>query len=210
MTGSNLPAAQPDISRAASDTEKLVVLTRLFAVYPCRAPSDFRLVRPAYMQALEAVGQWALFEAERRINQNALGHPFMATPAELRREIDRVMEPFRERERRAAEDERRYRWAEDDKPRALAAPQGDPEAVANWRVRRAAQKVQAAVKSAGAPVDRALFAHKDERMTRTAADAVDNFMSRQSRHHYRYSERGEEFGHAQPDRPANCGAKAHG
>ncbi|ASY58452.1 hypothetical protein [Sinorhizobium sp. CCBAU 05631] len=64
------------------------------------------------MQALEGVGQWALFEAERRINQNALGHAFMPTPSELRAEIDRVMEPFRERERRAAEEARRYAWEE--------------------------------------------------------------------------------------------------
>ncbi|PND26788.1 hypothetical protein CN933_13660 [Sinorhizobium sp. M4_45] len=60
------------------------------------------------MQALEGVSQWALFEAERRVNQNALGHAFMPSPAELRGEIDRVVEPFRERERRAAEEARRY------------------------------------------------------------------------------------------------------
>ncbi len=96
MTASNLPAAQPDICRTATDSEKLTVLTRLFAAYPCRTPSDFRLVRPAYMQALEGVCQWALFAAERRINQNCLGHAFMPSPSELRAEIDRVMEPFRD------------------------------------------------------------------------------------------------------------------
>ncbi|MBB4194883.1 hypothetical protein [Rhizobium aethiopicum] len=143
--------------------------------------------------ALENVSQWGLFEAERRINQGALSHGFLPSPSELRREIDRVMEPFRERERRAAEEKRRYLWAEDDKPRALPAPAGDPEAVAKWRARRAVERAEAAAKAAGAPVDRALFADKDERMTRTAADAVDDYMSRQSRHHYRSSERGEEF-----------------
>ncbi|MGR9158571.1 hypothetical protein [Rhizobium leguminosarum] len=177
------PAVRPDLSRAATDTEKLTVLTRLLAVYPCRAPSDFRLVRPAYMQALEGVGKWALFEAERRINQNALGHPFMPTPAELRREIDHVMKPFRERERRAAEEKRRYEWDEDGKPRALPAPKGNPVAVANWRARRDAEKEEAAVKAASAPFDRALFADKEERMNRTAADAVSDFISRQDRRH---------------------------
>ncbi|MHC2456221.1 hypothetical protein ACVMIX_002862 [Rhizobium leguminosarum] len=195
MTESNLPAAQPDISREATDTEKLVVLTRLLSAYPCRTPSDFRLVRPAYMQALEDVGQWALFEAERRINQNSLGHAFMPSPSELRAEIDRVMGPFRERERRAAEERRRYTW-EDDKPRALPAPKGNPNAVANWRARRNAEKAAAAVKSAGAPVDQALFADKNERMTRTAADAVSNFMARQDRRHDALrSESGTETGH---------------
>lgn len=107
-----LPTTQPNVSRLASDTDKLTVLTRLLAAYPNRAPSDFRLIKPAYLQALEGISQWALFEAERRINQNALGHAFMPSPAELRGEIDRVMEPFRERERRAAEEERRYAWEE--------------------------------------------------------------------------------------------------
>ncbi|TAT82463.1 hypothetical protein [Rhizobium ruizarguesonis] len=179
MTESNLPAAQPDISRAATDTEKLVVLTSLLAAYPCRTPSDFRLVRPAYMQALEDVSQWGLFEAERRINQNSLNHAFMPSPAELRGEIDRVMEPFRERARRAAEERRLYQWPEE--PRALPAPAGDPEAVAKWRVRRAAQKAEAAVKSAGAPVDQALFADKDQRSQRTPAEAIADFVSRQDR-----------------------------
>ncbi len=64
------------------------------------------------MQALEGVSQWALFEAERRINQNSLGHAFMPSPSELRGEIDRVMEPLLERERRAAEERRRYACAE--------------------------------------------------------------------------------------------------
>lgn len=112
MKATNLPTMPPDISRSASDTDKLVVLTRLLAAYPCRAPSDFRLMKPAYMQALEGVSQWALFEAERRINQNALGHAFMPSPAELRGVIDGVMEPFLEHQRRAAEESRRYAWPE--------------------------------------------------------------------------------------------------
>jgi hypothetical protein len=103
---------QPDIYRPASDTEKLTVLTRLLAAYPCRTPSDFRLVKPAYMQALEGVGQWALFTAERAINQNALHHPYMPSPSEMRGQIDRAMEPFRERERRAQAEARRYAWPE--------------------------------------------------------------------------------------------------
>ncbi|WP_370050545.1 hypothetical protein [Sinorhizobium fredii] len=90
----------------------MTVLTRLFAAYPCRAPSDFRLVKPAYMQAMEGVCQWALFEAEKRINQGSLAHSFMPAPSELRREINRVMEPFR----RAAAEARRYRWPEDSSP----------------------------------------------------------------------------------------------
>ncbi|WP_106795301.1 hypothetical protein [Rhizobium sp. H4] len=192
MTASNLPASRPDISRAASDTEKLVVLTRLLAAYPCRMPSDFRLVRPAYMQGLEGVGKWALFEAERRINQNALGHPFMPTPAELRREIDRAMEPFRERERRAAEEKRRYKWDEDGKPRALPAPKGDPEAIAKWRAMRNAQKAEAALKAESAPVDPALFADRDERKKRTSAEAVSDFVSRQHRRHFHSSETDQE------------------
>ncbi|RWX27246.1 hypothetical protein EHH54_33860 [Rhizobium leguminosarum] len=187
-TPKTLPAVCPDITRAATDTEKLTVLTRLLAAYPCRMPSDFRLVRPAYMQALEGVGKWALFEAELRINQNALGHPFMPTPAELRREIDRAMEPFRERERRAAEEERRYRWVEDDKPRALPAPTGDPKAIAKWRSRRNAEREEAAAKAASAPVDPALFADREERMKRKSADAVSDFISRQDRRHSRSSE----------------------
>lgn len=108
--------AQPDTSRAATDTEKLTVLTRLLAVYPCRAPSDFRLMRHSYLQAMEGVCQWGLFEAELRINQNALGHGFMPSPAELRGVIDRVMKPVLERERRAAEERRRYAWPEDKTP----------------------------------------------------------------------------------------------
>ncbi|AJD41276.1 hypothetical protein RGR602_CH01945 [Rhizobium gallicum bv. gallicum R602sp] len=86
------------------------MLTRLLATYPCRAPSDFRLVKPAYMQAMEKVSQYALFEAERRINQNALGHGFMPSPSELRGQIDHVMEPFLERERRARAEAKRYAW----------------------------------------------------------------------------------------------------
>jgi len=140
------------------------------------------------MQALEGVGKWALFEAERRINQNALGHPFMPTPAELRREIDRVMEPFRERQRRAAEEERRYRWPEDNKPRALPAPKGNPEVIARWRARRSAEKEEAAFKAASAPADPALFADREERKKRTSADAVSDFISRQDGRHSRSSE----------------------
>ncbi|WP_171049316.1 hypothetical protein [Rhizobium sp. MHM7A] len=193
-TPKTTPAVRPDISRAATDTEKLTVLTRLLAVYPCRAPSDFRLMKPAYMQALEDVGSWALMEAERRINQNSLGHPFLPTPAELRAEIDRVMEPFRERERRAAQERRLYQWPEE--PRALPAPAGDPEAVAKWRARRAVERAEAAAKSAGAPVDRALYADKDQRAQRTPADAVTDFMSRQDRRHDALrSESGTEAGH---------------
>ncbi|QFI65231.1 hypothetical protein EKH55_0357 [Sinorhizobium alkalisoli] len=63
--------------------------------------------------ALEGVSRWALFTAEKQINQGSLGHGFMPSPSELRREIDRVMQPFRERERRAAEERRRYGWPEE-------------------------------------------------------------------------------------------------
>ncbi|MBB2709762.1 hypothetical protein N2597_07540 [Rhizobium sophoriradicis] len=140
-------------------------------------------MRRAYLLALEGVGQWALFEAERRINQNSLGHPYMPSPAELRGEIDRVMAPHVAARRREAEAAHRYKWADDDKPRALPAPKGDPEAVAKWRVRRAAQKAETAVTSASAPTDRPLFADRDERMKRTAADAVSDFVSRQDRRH---------------------------
>ncbi|WP_327209665.1 hypothetical protein [Rhizobium leguminosarum] len=191
-TPKTTPAVRPDISRAATDTEKLTVLTRLLAVYPCRAPSDFRLVRPAYMQALEGVGKWALFEAERRINQNSLNHPFMASPSELRGEIDRVMKPFRDRERRAAEEKRRYRWEEDEKPRALPAPTGDPNAIGKWRAMRNAQKAEAALKAASSPVDPALFGDREERLKRTPDDAVGDFISRQHRRHSRSPEWGEE------------------
>ncbi|WP_461516262.1 hypothetical protein [Rhizobium leguminosarum] len=90
------------------------------------------------------------------------------------------MAPHLAARRREAEERRRYTW-EDDKPRALPAPKGNPEAVARWRVRRAAQQAEAAVKSAGAPVDQALFADREARKTRTAADAVADFLSRQDR-----------------------------
>ncbi|MGO8449908.1 hypothetical protein [Rhizobium gallicum] len=150
-----------------------------------------QLMLAAFEVALDGVSRWGLAQATREILQGSLAHGFMPSPPELRREVDRVMGPHLAARRREAEERRRYTW-EDDKPRALPAPKGNPEAVANWRARRNAEKA-AAVKSAGAPVDRALFANKDERMTRTAADAVDDYMSRQSRHHYRSSERGEEF-----------------
>ncbi|WP_454265073.1 hypothetical protein [Sinorhizobium fredii] len=101
----------------------MTVLTRLFAAYPCRAPSDFRLVKPAYMQAMEGVCQWALFEAEKRINQGSLAHSFMPAPSELRREINRVMEPFR----RAAAEARRYRWPEDSSPPPSRPPRQVPD-----------------------------------------------------------------------------------
>lgn len=87
-------------------------------------------MKPAYMQALEGVSQWALFEAERRINQNALGHVFMPSPAELRGVIDRVMKPVLERERRAAEEARRYTWPEEG-----ASPRPDEAARARMRER---------------------------------------------------------------------------
>ncbi|RVP07343.1 hypothetical protein CN083_15745 [Sinorhizobium meliloti] len=133
MTATNLPTKAPDISRLASDTDKLGVLTRLLAAYPSRTPKDFRLVKPAYLQALESVSQWALFEAERRINQNALGHGFMPSPSELRGEIDRVMKPILERRRRAAEEARRYAWPEDESPR--------PDEAARARMRERLRQV---------------------------------------------------------------------
>lgn len=137
MTPKTTMAPPPDMSRAATDTEKLTVLTRLFAAYPCRAPSDFRLVKTAYMQAMEGVCQWALFEAERLINQNALGHGFMPSPAEIRGVIDRVMKPVLERERRAAAERRRYAWPEDETPppdeAALARMRERYRQLCRWR-----------------------------------------------------------------------------
>lgn len=101
------------------------MLSSLLAAYPCRVPSDFGLVRRAYMQALEGVCQWALFEAERRINQGSLRHGFMPSPSELRGEINQVMEPIR----RAAEETRRYNWPEE------RSPQPDEAARARMRER---------------------------------------------------------------------------
>jgi hypothetical protein len=147
-----------------------------------------QLLLGAYEVALEGVSRWALAQATREILQGSLGHAFLPSPPELRREVDRVMAPHLAARRREAEEARRYTW-EDDKPRALPAPTGDPEAVARWRARRNAEKAaEAAVKAASAPVDPALFPDREERMKRTSADAVSDFISRQDRRHSRSSE----------------------
>ncbi|CAN7518564.1 hypothetical protein LJR235_003564 [Pararhizobium sp. LjRoot235] len=116
----NPPKIGPDVSRAASEAQKLAVLACLFAAYPSRAPNDFTLVRRAYLMSLEGTTEWGLFEAERAIYQGSLGHPYMPTPSELRREIDRLTKPHLERQRRAQMEQRRYAW-----PEELGAPHDD-------------------------------------------------------------------------------------
>ncbi|WP_245509802.1 hypothetical protein [Rhizobium leguminosarum] len=141
-----------------------------------------QLMLGAFEVALEGVSRWGLAQATREILQGSLPHGFMPSPPELRREIDRIMGPHVAARRREAEAARLYKWPEDDKPRALPAPKGDPEAVARWRARRNAEKAaEAAVKAASAPADPALFPDREERSKRTAADALSDFISRQDR-----------------------------
>ncbi|TCA38491.1 hypothetical protein E0H72_26395 [Rhizobium leguminosarum bv. viciae] len=148
---------------------------------PGRQPADLQLMLGAYQVALEGCSRWGLAQATREILQGSLTHNFMPSPPELRREIDRIMAPHVAARRREAEAARRYRWDEDDKPRALPAPTGDPNAIAKWRARRSVEKAEAAVKVESAPFDRALFADREERSKRTSADAIADFVSRQDR-----------------------------
>jgi hypothetical protein len=147
-----------------------------------------QLMLAAFEVALEGVSRWGLAQAVREILQGSLPHGFLPSPPELRREVNRVMGPHEAARRREAEAARRYKWPDDDNPRALPAPKGDPEAVANWRAMRNAEKAEAALKAASAPVDRGLFGDREERMKRTSADAVSDFISRQDRRHSRSSE----------------------
>ncbi|WP_049730648.1 hypothetical protein [Rhizobium ecuadorense] len=149
---------------------------------PGRQPGDMELMLAAYQVALEGVSRWGLAQAVREILQGSLTHGFMPSPPELRREIDRIMVPHVAARRHEAE-AARYKSDEDSKLRALPAPKGDPNAVANWRAKRNAEKAAAAVKSTSAPVDQTLFADKDQRAQRTPADAVSDFISRQDRRH---------------------------
>ncbi|TBF29308.1 hypothetical protein [Rhizobium ruizarguesonis] len=165
----------------ATHADLMDALRFLANALPGRQPVDMQLMLGAYEVALEGVSRWGLAQATREILRGSLGHGFCPSPPELRREVDRVMVPHVAARRREAEAARRYKWDEDNKPRALPAPKGNPEAIANWRARREAEKAEAtAVKAASSPVDRALFADKQERMKRTAADAVSDFISRQA------------------------------
>ncbi|TBC42724.1 hypothetical protein [Rhizobium ruizarguesonis] len=159
---------------------------------PGRQPADLQLMLGAYQVALEGCSRWGLAQATREILQGSLTHNFMPSPPELRREIDRIMSPHVAARRREAEAARRYKWPEDDKPRALPAPKGDPEAVARWRARRNGEKTEAALKAASAPVDPALFADREERKKRTSSDAIADFVSRQHRRHSRSPESDKE------------------
>ncbi|MBY5501255.1 hypothetical protein HFO82_21910 [Rhizobium leguminosarum] len=180
----------------ATHADRVDALRVLVNALPGRQPFDMQLLLGAYEVALEGCSRWGLVQAIREILQGSLPHGFLPSPPELRREVNRVMGPHEAARRREAEAERLYRWPEDDQRRALPAPKGDPEAVAKWRVRRAAQKAEAAAKSAGAPVDQALFADREERTNRTPADAVSDFMARRDRRHDAFrSESGTETGH---------------
>ncbi|MDR9813752.1 hypothetical protein [Rhizobium hidalgonense] len=178
--------------RPASHADLVNALRLLSNALPGRQPVDMQLMLAAYEVALEGVSRWGLAQATREILQGSLPHGFMPSPPELRREIDRIMGPHVAARRREAEAASRYKWPEDDKPRALPAPTGDPEAVAKWRIRRNAEKAEAALEAAGVPVDPALFADREERSKRTAADAVAEFISRQDRRHSRSSEAGKQ------------------
>ncbi|EJC77678.1 hypothetical protein Rleg10DRAFT_6390 [Rhizobium leguminosarum bv. trifolii WSM2012] len=184
-----------EVFRPATHADRVDALRVLATALPGRQPADMQIMLGAFEIALEGCSRWGLAQATREILKGSLGHGFMPSPPELRREVNRVMAPHEAARRREAEAERLYRWPEDDQRRALPAPKGDPEAVAKWRVRRAAQKAEAAAKSAGAPVDQALFADREERTNRTAADAVSDFRSRQERRHDARSESGTEAGH---------------
>ncbi|MGR9399313.1 hypothetical protein ACU8M5_06040 [Rhizobium leguminosarum] len=176
------PKLGSDVFHPASHADRVDALRVLANALPGRQPVDKQLLLAAYQVALEGVTRWGLAQATREILQGSLAHGFMPSPPELRREIDRIMAPHVAARRREAEAAHRYKWAEDDKPRALPGPMGDPEAIAKWRARRNAEKeAKAAVKAAGAPLDPALFADRQERSKRTAADAVDDFISRQLR-----------------------------
>ncbi len=172
----------------ATHADRVDALRVLANALPGRQPVDMQLMLGAYEVALEGVSRWGLAEATREILKGSLAHGFMPSPPELRREVDRVMAPHVAARRREAEAARRYRWPQETKPRALPAPKGNPEAVARWRARREAEKAEAAVKAASSPVDRALFADREERLKRTSAEAVADFISRQGGRHSRSSE----------------------
>ncbi|MGO7605034.1 hypothetical protein ACC718_18655 [Rhizobium ruizarguesonis] len=167
----------------ATHADRVDALRVLANALPGRQPVDMQLMLGAYEVALEGVSRWGLVQATREILQGSLPHGFLPSPPELRREVNRVMAPHQAARRREAEEAHRYRWAEDDKPRALPAPKGNPEAVANWRARRNAERAEAALKAATAPLDQTLFPDKDQRTERTPADAVADFISRQGRRH---------------------------
>jgi len=154
---------------------------------PGRQPVDMQLMLGAFEVALEGVSRWGLAQATREILQGSLGHGFLPSPPELRREVNRVMSPHVAARRREAEAAHRYKWDDDDKPRALPAPTGDPNAIAKWRAMRNSQKAEAALKAASSPVDPALFGDREERLKRTPDDAVGDFISRQHRRHSRSS-----------------------
>ncbi|TBZ34584.1 hypothetical protein E0H36_09060 [Rhizobium leguminosarum bv. viciae] len=177
------PNLGPDhVFHPATHADRVDALRVLVNALPGRQPVDMQLMLGAFEVALEGVSRWGLAQATREILQGSLPHGFMPSPPELRREIDRIMGPHVAARRREAEAARLYKWPEDDKPRALPAPKGDPEAVARWRARRNAEKAaEAAVKAASAPADPALFPDREERSKRTAADALSDFISRQDR-----------------------------
>lgn len=166
----------------ATHADRVDALRVLVNALPGRQPFDMQLLLGAYEVALEGCSRWGLAQATREILKGSLPHGFLPSPPELRREVDRIMSPYVAARRREAEEGHRYKWDDDDKPRALPGPKGDPEAIAKWRARRNAEKeAKAAVKAAGAHLDPALFADRQERSKRTAADAVDDFISRQLR-----------------------------
>ncbi|WP_327211705.1 hypothetical protein [Rhizobium ruizarguesonis] len=180
------------VFRPATHADRVDALRVLVNALPGRRPVDMELMLAAFELALEGCSRWALAQATREILQGSLGHGFMPSPPELRREIDRIMAPHLAARRREAEAERLYRWPEDDKPCALPAPVGDPGAVARWRAKRDSEKADAAVKAASPPVDPALFGDREARKKRTSADAVSGFLSRQHRRHFHSSEADQE------------------
>lgn len=176
----------------ATHADRVDALRVLANALPGRQPVDMQLMLGAFEVALEGVSRWGLAQATREILQGSLGHGFLPSPPELRREVNRVMSPHVAARRREAESAHRYKWDDDDKPRALPAPTGDPNAIAKWRAMRNSQKAEAALKAASSPVDPALFGDREERLKRTPDDAVGDFISRQHRRHSRSSQSDKE------------------
>lgn len=120
-----LPAKAPDVWTLATDGDKLDRLTMLSTSLGMRMPTDKKMLRAAFLIALDGVTLWALDQATRAILQNALGHPFMPAPPELRGLCDKAMVPHveeRERGRQAA-----IREAARARHRALPAPEAPAE-----------------------------------------------------------------------------------
>jgi hypothetical protein len=81
----------------------------LLAKLPMRNPTDLALVKAVYFIALEGVTAFGLEQATKAIIRGSLGHAFMPSPPELRRECERIMDSERDKLVNA----RRLEWPED-------------------------------------------------------------------------------------------------